>query len=182
MSISLLLKVVSPPLNPRETGNPEQWLEVEKRVGVPLPPDYKEFIGLFGTGGFNDFIYPFNPFTGRTHLNLINGLAEQHEAERVKRLNFRDDPTSIVHPFELFPAADGLLPCGTTTNFGDYFFWQVKGNPDEWKVVLYNLRDGDYEMFATNFTGFISGVLTGDIVTSILPDDIMEDGEVIFSR
>jgi len=108
-------------------------------------------------------------------------LAEQHEAERVKRLNFRDDPTSIVHPFELFPVGNGLLPCGTTTNFGDYLFWQTAGNPDDWKMVLYNLRDGEYEMFATNFTGFIFDVMSGGIVTNILPDGIVENGTVIFS-
>ena len=181
MSLDLLLKATQPPLAPREVGSPDQWAEVEKRIGVRLPRDYKEFIGVFGVGGFNNFIYPFNPFTEHAHLNLINALTEAHETERVKRLNSKDDPTSIVHPFNLFPATDGLLPCGTTSNFGDYFFWQVKSNPEEWKIVFYNLRDGEYELFPTNFIGFITGVLTRNIVSDLISDSSAGNEKAVFS-
>lgn len=154
------------------SGTAEQWTQVETALGVGLPADYKAAIATYGSGCFGDFIIYFNPFSPSPHDNLLQQLAQYHEAERVHRLNFPDRIESIVAPFSLFPSANGLLPFGTTTNVGDTICWQVTGASHAWPLVLYNLRDGAYEVFHVSCTALLVGVFSKMIMPRLFPDDI----------
>lgn len=74
MSLQRLMELVPAPRRPIETGTSDDWRLVEQRLGTELPSDYKAFIRHYGSGHFNDFIVPFNPFAARRHINL-NGSA-----------------------------------------------------------------------------------------------------------
>lgn len=139
MMLRELTTLIRPPMRANSSGTAEQWTQVETALGVGLPADYKAAIATYGSGCFGDFIIYFNPFSPSPHDNLLQQLAQYHEAERVHRLNFPDRMESIVAPFSLFPSANGLIPFGTTTNVGDTFCWQTTGAPHEWPLVLYNL-------------------------------------------
>jgi hypothetical protein len=175
-----LTTLVGPPVQPSDRGTTEQWAQIEAELGVILPPDYKAYVSIYGSGCFDDFIIFFNPFSPSPHDNLLHQLHQHHEAERVRRLNFPNRIEAIVHPFSLFPAANGLLPFGRTTNFGDTFFWQVQGQPSAWPLVLYNLRDGEYEVFQTSCTAFLVGVFSKAIVPRLFPEDFPGDEVVTF--
>lgn len=180
MSIAELTTLVRPPVEPSDTGTQEQWAQIEDELGVALPPDYKAYIATYGSGSFNDFIVYFNPFSPSPHDNLLDQFRQHHQAEREKRLWFPDRSESIVHPFQLFPEAKGLLPFGRTTNFGDTFFWQIHEQPDAWPVVHYNLRDGEYELFQTTCTAFLVGVFSKTCISRLFPTDFPGDDVVTF--
>jgi hypothetical protein len=171
MSIVSLSKTVAPPTNPRETGTEDGWASVESQLGTALPDDYKEYVRVFGSGTFDDFIVPLNPFSVNKHLNLLSGVEGQREAERVMRLNWPKEAKSIVYPFDVYPAKDGLLVWGTTTNAGVFLYWYTQGFPNNWPVVVCNLRDGEHETIGVNMTGFLAAILSGSIGTRLFPED-----------
>src|ERR1051326_3330379 len=116
MSIDSLIKVVKPPTDPTEGADPTLWLEVEVRLGTPLPEDYMAFAELYGSGMFDDFILPFTPTASSTAQNLFSGIELQLEAQRLKRKNQPYDKKALVHPFALHPEPNGLLGWGANAS------------------------------------------------------------------
>jgi hypothetical protein len=182
MSLAQLVLIAPPPTVPVETGSPKQWAVIQNRLGTPLPTDYKKFIDRYGTGSFNNFIIPYNPFAKNESLNIIQALDAHHLASRRTQL-LGDMHWSAVHPFELFPAPDGLLPWGTTANFSDVFLWQVSGPPETWVTVFYNLRDGEYEVWKISFTSFLAKLFLREIESVLLSEDFPpEPDHIHFNR
>ena len=171
MLLRSLTQLVTPPISPIETGSPNLWDEVETRLGVPLPGDYKVYIDCYGTGGYNDFLFPYSPFTSNEYLNLFYAIETHHQAIRETLRRTPDRPWSPVDPFQLYPAEEGLLPWGTTINFGEIFFWQVSGPAGGWLTIFYNLRNGEHEVYKTSFTGVLVGLLSRTLGSVLLPED-----------
>jgi hypothetical protein len=71
LNLKDLIGLAPPPGSPVDTGSPDQWGEVERALGMPLPSDYKQFINVYGDGEFGDFLYVFNPFSGCEQMNLL---------------------------------------------------------------------------------------------------------------
>jgi hypothetical protein len=92
------------------------------------------------------------------------------------------DPVwSVVQPFKLFPATGGLLPWGCITNMESYFFWQVKGKPETWETIFYNLRNGEYEVWKYPLTEFLYRLFTRKIDSVLLPEEFpSQDAEIEF--
>jgi hypothetical protein len=178
MSLAQLIQIVSPPAPPVETGSPKQWNLIQKRLGTPLPTDYKKYIDCYGTGTFNEFILPYNPFAKDDLLNLFQALDTHHQASRRTQIE-GDVSWSVVHPYQLFPAPDGLLPWGTTANFEKAFFWQVSGPPETWVTVFYNLRDGEYEVWKLTVTNFLTKLLLMEIESVLLSEDFSSQLKLI---
>jgi hypothetical protein len=178
MFLPQLILIAPPPQKPIETGSPKAWETVQERLGIPLPDDYKVFIDRYGTGSFNGFIIPYNPFAVNEYFNLFQALDAHHLASRQTQL-MADTTWSAVSPFELYPAPDGLLPWGTTTNFGDTFFWQISGPPETWVTIFYNLRTGEYEVWKMTFTSFLTKLLFGEIESVLIHEDLLPKGQQI---
>lgn len=179
MRLDQLIHLAPPPPNPQETGTPKNWGKIEKRLGIQLPPDYKSFIDCYGTGSFDDFIMVYNPFAQNEYLNPFYVLDTLHQADRQAQL-MGDPAWTAVHPFELYPAPEGLLPwggttpavsLGGTTNLGEFFFWQIKGPPESWETIFYNLRSGEYEVWKHSLTEFLYRLFTRQIESVLLPED-----------
>lgn len=179
MSIGDLTQIALPPIDPRETGTLKNWGKIEKRLGLLLPPDYKALIDGYGTGSFDDFIIIYNPFAQNEYLNLFYALDTLHQADQ--QTQFLGDPVwTAVHPFALYPAPEGLLPWGCTTNLGDIFFWQIKGPPETWETIFYNLRSGEHEVWKHPMSEFLMLLLTRQIESVLLPEDYPPDGAINF--
>ncbi len=174
MSLVQLIKIAPPPTIPVETGSLKQWNLIQKRIGTPLPTDYKNFIDRYGTGSFNNFITPYNPFTKNESVNLIQALDAHHLASRQTQ-SMRNMPWSAVHPFELFPAVEGVLPWGTTARFEETFLWQVNGKPETWATIVYNLRNGEYEVWKFPFTTFLVKLMLKEIESVVLSGSFPPD-------
>jgi len=160
--------IITPPSKPDETGAPKSWAKIEARLGLQLPSDYKAFIDRYGSGSFDDFIIVYNPFAENEYLNLFYALDTLHWADQQMQL-IQDVVWTAVQPFELYPATEGLLPWGCTTNLGDTFFWQIKGPPETWETIFYNLRSGEYEVWKYPLTDFLYGPFTQRVESVLLP-------------
>jgi hypothetical protein len=174
-----LLNYISPPAKPKEIGNPKAWEKIETRLGLQLPRDYKAFIDHYGTGSFEGFIIVYSPFAQDEYLNPFYVLDTLHQAEVQTQLMGKSAWTA-VHPFELYPAPDGLLPWGCTIDLGDTFFWRVKGAPQTWETIFYNLRSGEYEVWKYALTEFLYRLFTRQIESVLLPQDFPPENPITF--
>ena len=165
-----LLNFIAPPPNPKETGTPKSWEKIETRLGLQLPPDFKTFIDQYGTGSFDDFIIVYNPFAQNEYLNLFFALDTLHQAhEKIQLVG--DSAWTVVQPFKYYPAIEGLLPWGCTTHMGETFFWHIKGAPETWETIFYNLRSGEYEVWKYSLTEFLYRLFRRQIESVLLPED-----------
>lgn len=161
MTIEALCEKMIPPKQPLECGSEEEWHKIEKQLGTALPSDYKEYIRTFGTGKIGAFLLPFNPFAKNKYLNLVGQRKETLDALR----EFYDE---AGYAFPLFPDPNGLLPWGVTDN-GDLLFWQTRGEPDAWTVVVDESRGGSNEQYDETMTSFLAKLIAGELVSKIIP-------------
>ncbi len=152
------------------SGTPKSWEKIGIRLGLQLPPDYITLIDRYGTGSFDEFIFVYNPFAENEYLNLFYALDTLHQANEKTQLMGNPDWTA-VHPFKLYPDTEGLLPWGCTTHLGETFFWHIKGAPETWETIFYNLRSGEYEVWKFSLTEFLYRLFTRQIESVLLPEN-----------
>ncbi len=162
-SLRSLQQVAPPPSVPVETGTPEDWARAEAELGLPLPPDYREFLQAYGSGCFQRFLWVLNPLSEDERLDLarqapllLGGLAEQQKRE----------PAAL--PFPLHPDTGGLFPWGRTGR-GDTLCWQAGGDPARWPVVVAYGAGGAAERFDRSTTTFLFQWLSGMIAPGLAP-------------
>ena len=146
-SLENLLRLINPPDSPADTGQPDQWADVERALGMPLPSDYKQFINAFGTGEFNDLFWVYNPFSSIESMNLLwqagvpESLEMDEELGRVYRFDsildhyysFRCEYPEDC-PLPPYPEPGGLLPIGGDSNGGS-MWWLTEGEPGVWPLA-----------------------------------------------
>lgn len=164
------LAAVPPPTQPHEVPSPDDWQNYFRRLGASLPPDYQHFIQRYGTAGFDEFIWVFNPKSASTYFNLIDQAQRLSSADR----EMRDAVGRSDFSMRVFPELGGLLPFGNTSN-GDVLYWRTGGDPDEWPICVRGSRDLEWEEFAMNMTGFLDGILSGRVRCSVFPGDFPSD-------
>ena len=137
-------------------------------MGTPLPDDYKEFIGRYGTGKIDDFLWVLSPATANPSLNLVVRGEEIRRAFREYRMAIA--AVGKEPPFDVFPEPGGLLPWGCTEN-GDVCYWRTGHmDPNEWHVVLNDGRGSMWEKFAGTMTQFLAATLSRRHVSGIITD------------
>ena len=152
-------------------------------MGTVLPDDYKRYIENPVTERPVEFIRVYRPrMAGATQHNDLVSMG----AEWCKALRFTDandsaalapeahrpigaQPKPRMYPVAVFPEPGGLLPWGTTENFGDVLLWETIGEPNEWKVVVANLRDGEFERHPLSFGEFIREWVSGRFKSNVIP-------------
>ncbi len=159
MPIETLIKVVPPPAAPFEAYD-GPWEPIEAEFGVGLPPDYKDFVRLYGNGYFMEFLGVAVPVSAISHMRLTWG------ASTVRSMLFD------VNPKLLWPSRGGLLPLGSTDN-GDLLFWLTRGATAEWPVVVWGRSTMEFETFECDLTDFLAGLATGDIQPEDFPEDLL---------
>ncbi len=161
MTIEALIEAVPPPAEPFEAFS-GPWEPVEAELGTALPQDYKDFVRLYGSGYFMQFLGIDVPRSRNPNLRL--------------ELRVRTIGDYFVHdgepPYPLWPSAGGLLPFGGTDN-GDDLFWLARGAPADWRVVVYDRGFGEFEVFEFGLTDFLAGLATGEILPEEFPEDLL---------
>ncbi|NJN74805.1 MAG: hypothetical protein HC799_19480 [Limnothrix sp. RL_2_0] len=154
--VKSLIRQVPPPsaLN-SQSGS---WHDVEAKLGMALPDDYKSIIEIYGDYYWDKFLYLLNPFSPHENLNLFTQLGDMNStlwAERVSRQNFPEH-----YPLPLYPEPGGLLPLLITDN-GDTGFWITQCQPDKWPILLKGARAPEFEvhffstaLFLLQFSGY----------------------------
>jgi len=157
MSIQKIKELICPPAHPFEAGNLEQWLEVEQKLGLSLPSDFRDFVLTYGTGRFAKFYVIYSPFSTSEYSNLYWNIEWLCKTERQFK---RDWPETV--PYLIYPDRPGLLPWGGDDN-GNYYFWLMDGPPDTWQVISNEVRGEGYREYGRCMTDFLFEILTGKI-------------------
>lgn len=165
MTIEKLAEVMPPPAAPFEAFS-GPWEPIEAQLRTPLPQDYKDFVRLYGSGDFMEFLGIHVPRSRSPYVRLVS---EAHAvAELARVLEDHESP----YPYPFWPSPDGLLACGKT-DFGDYLFWLARGPPADWRIVVWDRGLGDFETFDCDLTDFLAGLATGEIDPQGFPADML---------
>ncbi|WP_399080068.1 SMI1/KNR4 family protein [Streptomyces zaehneri] len=91
------------------------WSEIEQRLGVELPEDFKSFCRCFGVGQFSGYLEVYTS-SGGDNLRILDKLdrfrqmLEQHPVVR-----------GVYEPHGLFrPGEGGLLPWGISVTAAEF--------------------------------------------------------------
>jgi hypothetical protein len=163
MSVIDVAKLITPPNNPNEVPQQNEWPQIEAQLGTSLPVDYKEFISLYGTGKIDNFLWIFNPSSQNENINLTTQLHVQLSA--LSELHAYGE----IVPYKLFPEADGIFPFGITEN-GDVLYWKTTGVPEAWTVLVNEARSPEWETFNMVMTEFLFKVLSRQLHPNAFPD------------
>ena len=163
-----LRRLLPPPAEPVEAGQPDGWAAVEAALGTELPSDFKSFTELYGSGKVDDFLYLFNPFARGQDGNLLVERDRVLAAYRQTRARF---PDRLALP--PFPESGGVLPLGRTDN-GDELYWVTQGRPDGWPVALLEARAALQELHPMQVTEFLAALAANQLTSRILPDDVLD--------
>jgi len=158
VTIAALVKVVPPPSVPSEAYY-GPWGPIEAEIGTALPRDYKDFVRLYGRGRFMQFLGVYVPRAQSRYVRLEAAIRV------VCGIAFHRDEL----PFPLWPDAEGLIPFGSTDD-GDYLFWLARGEPADWRVVVWDRAMQGLEVFDCDLTDFLAGLATGRILPKEFPD------------
>lgn len=155
MAIEDLIAVVPPPEQPDEAGSLMDLLAVERRIGIELPTDYREFAIRYGTGWFLE-----------GHLTVANPFVRDVVALTIQFGDCQQDYDSGTVPWPSFPAVPGLLEFGSNENANRLLFL-VDGDPDGWPIIVvpHGAGRNQYERWDLTFGTFLARALRNEILT-----------------
>jgi hypothetical protein len=78
----------------------------------------------------------------------------------------------------VYPQKGGVLPWGSTDD-GDRLFWLTSTNPNEWTVLINEVRSANFETFDYSMTGFLRAWIEGEVESAIIPYDAI-DRDLLF--
>lgn len=168
-----LNELLPPPKEPLDSKREQDWIAIEKELGLTLPGDYKQYISTYGSGKISDFLWIFNPFSKNKDLNLAIQAKKVLEVFRSMKTKYGIS----ICPYQLFPEPDGLFPIGYTDN-GDDLFWLTKGAPEEWRIIIHQTRSANYEEYKGNLSNFLTELLSGKLKSNILPVDLIQQNRI----
>ncbi|TDV35942.1 hypothetical protein [Actinophytocola oryzae] len=146
------------------------WGTVERRLGTPLPGDYKEFMSRFPSGMFRDVIRLFNPVQGKEFL-----------------AEFREDFDRLLIGVEIlweeygtyppFPRPGGLIPFASDSSGGSLMWLPWTPDVDRWHVVHLsrNVVRG-YNRTRRSMTSVMRELATSRSSRNILEWDLADTG------
>jgi hypothetical protein len=162
VTIEVLIGAVPPPAAPFESFS-GPWEPIQAALGTALPPDYKEFVRLYGSGYFMAFLGVDVPKSRNPNVRL------ERQVPAICDSFFDRDEL----PYPLWPEPGGLLPFGGTDN-GDCLFWLPRGSsPEDWGVVVWDRASQEFEAFDCDLTDFLAGLATGEILPEAFPADLL---------
>ncbi len=172
MSLHGLLNVIPQPLQPMEVVDTRDWEIYELTTGICLPDDYKAFLSVYGTGIIGGIITPYNPFCRRTLWKPSYTCCDWiQEALAIQEL--KQEFGEAVFPYAVYPQEGGVLPWGSTDD-GDRLFWLTSTNPNEWTVLINEVRSSHFEAFNYSMTAFLRAWVEGEIESDIIPNDAID--------
>ncbi|MFP8963226.1 hypothetical protein ACLIYP_22135 [Streptomyces nanhaiensis] len=141
--------VLGEPAHRPRGGN--DWAEVERYVGSPLPGDFKAFLDAYGTGVVSGELVVFHPHGSAPLLPRMRQV-HQRFTDRRRRALAAGEPERYPHPFH--PEPGGLISWGYDHSGDEHFFLPCHTDPDRWTIVTMAHEEG-CETFDGPFTGFV---------------------------
>lgn len=138
------------------------WAGTERRLGYPLPQDYKDLVNVYGKGKFDRY------------LTLLVGLPNETDFGITVFNEGRMDDLRDFWP-ELVERPDGLaeddvLVSWADTVDSDTISWLVKPDepPERWPVAILHSDLEDCEIYPMTCTELLAGLFAGDVVSETL--------------
>ncbi|WP_063781242.1 SMI1/KNR4 family protein [Streptomyces maremycinicus] len=146
------------------------WSEIEQRLGVELPEDFKSFCECFGVGQFNEYLEVYSS-PGGNNLGILDRMARfrriltQHPVVR-----------GVYEPYGLFwPGRGGLLPWGISETAAE-FYWLARYDiqPSDWPVLA-RQEGGQWKAYGMTMSEFtykmlLDVTLRGFTIADLVPD------------
>jgi hypothetical protein len=177
MTLEALLNIMPKPAHPVETMDEGDWELYELVTGITLPADYKAYLSVYGTGLVGGIITPYNPFCKRISWKPSYTCRDwMREALAIQEL--KREFGEAVFPYAVYPEEGGVLPWGSTDD-GDRLFWLTNSKPNEWTVLINEVRSPNFETFDYSMTGFLRAWIDGEIQSDIIPYDAI-DHDLLF--
>ena len=152
------------PPRPIEAPTEAAWGELEERLAIELPSDYREFLGLYGSGVIDQFLWVLNPFAS-------NGNARFPEASdrQLGILRWIREQGAETLPYPLYPEAGGL-PLWAESAIGDCFYWITsEGSPDDWPVTVNEARADNWHDHPGPMTALLADLLDKTVSVDFFP-------------
>jgi hypothetical protein len=131
--VRTLAKLVPPPDKPKcSVGD---WGKIERVIGFALPPDYKDFIGTYGTGSLQSFMHIWNYLDVKSPNDILEAI------QQINSIYEGDKNAGYPIQFKPFPEPGCILPFCSTDD-GNYLNWLTVGKPNKWHVVAYDFGTG----------------------------------------
>lgn len=158
-TIGDLTSLVPPPEQPR---NQWGWGHIESDLGFIVPDDYREIVGTYGRGKFDNFVRVFTPDElGRKIQIKRDALRMAANSQELLGV----PPTDTPYPIE------ALTVCAYTDN-GDDIYWITDSgsDPNTWRIVVHATRDEEWDAFDGPLIEFFVVVFSGSYVCPTFPD------------
>ncbi|MGW4169604.1 SMI1/KNR4 family protein [Streptomyces chartreusis] len=131
------------------------WEEIQRRLGVDLPDDFKEFCQCFGRGQFSGYLEVYSSAGGEdlgalVKLERFQRMLEQHPVVQ-----------DGYEPYGLFrPERGGLIPWGVSVTAAEYY-WNagIDVPPENWPVVARE-EAGQWKIYEEGMAEFVYRILT----------------------
>ena len=162
--ISDLIGLVGTPRHPRARVAVEAqvWADVEYRLGLPCPPDFKQLLATFGEHAWGGFLWVLSPSSSNENLHLER---RGHRLPGALHELRRKDADEI--PFALYPETSGLLPWGVTDN-GDMLLWLTQGPAHWWPTIIVEARGPHHERHQFSATQLLARFLQAELESRLL--------------
>lgn len=135
--LSSLIELMPPPK--KAPDSKVDFAKVEKKLGIEYPPDFKEFVSVYGSSKWCDMIVPVYP---RSHSNKdIDEFKQRMQlvfSDYLEGNMYDQDFDEIEYPY--YPEENGLLWFAADFSRGRHF-WLMEGEPSKWPIVCW--RGGD---------------------------------------
>lgn len=139
------------------------WMDIQNKLCVEFPDDYKEFINIYGPGSINKFIWVFSPFTENENLSYLKKFNDMKFAYQYMQKEF-----PLRYSMKYFDHDDGLLPWGITDN-GDELYWYCENGTRS--IIVMEARYAKIYKYDMELTEFICKLLNKEIQCAAFPVD-----------
>lgn len=131
--LEALMKLMPPPDDP---PNADVDFEIiERELEIAYPPDFKEFVAVYGRSQWCDYARPMYP---RGHdlktIEEFKGKMSRIFSEELADTIYDEDFEEIEFP--KYPEEGGLFVFLIDSS-GGWHFWLMEGAPEQWPIVCW---------------------------------------------
>lgn len=132
------------------------WVRMRESWGTNFPSDYRQFIGLYGSGTVQSYLVVQDPEPkGGPQRSQFGGM--QHETANAEQAWVTDAKTP-----ELEGACPRLIAWGADSS-ADILCWDASaGDPDTWPILVRDRDEGLWSRYDCGMVEFLSRLLRAE--------------------
>lgn len=160
MTIADLQRLLPLPPNPRH-NDPKTWPVTEANLDLQLPPEWKQFGELYGSGTIrhalerHSYIWIYNPLSPNFPERVRSVCDLQRQTEEFHGETFE------LHPF--YPDDDGFFPLGED-DCENSFWFHMNGHPAGWQIVVWGgFGSGRVQAYSLTLIEFLNNFISGEL-------------------